>query len=132
MALKHFWNHFHLFSSLFIVSLLFRLVFFCLVHSLFLSSLLFFDLLFVVSSSHFLSCLCVSLSLSPCGVVCVVWLGTQKTPPCVDSKRLCVYRHQHVYLYMCHHEPSRTPQHSKWNCVGTNRPRHIHMNAPKI
>ena len=31
----------------------------------------------------------------------------------------------------CHHE-SRTPQHSKWNCVGTNRPRHCHMNAPKV
>ena len=28
---------------------------------------------------------------------------------------------------MYHHDSSRTPQHSKWNCVGTNKPRHIHM-----
>ena len=27
-----------------------------------------------------------------------------------------------IYTYM-----SRTPQHSKWNCVGTNRPQHMHM-----
>ena len=38
----------------------------------------------------------------------------------------------YIYMYLCYHETTRTPQHSKWNCVGTNRPRHIHMNAPKI
>ena len=32
----------------------------------------------------------------------------------------------------CCRESSRKPQHSKWNGVGTNRPRHIHMNTPKI
>ena len=40
------------------------------------------------------------------------------------------YRYKHIKT--CHHESSRKPQHSKWNCVGTTRPRHIHMNAPKI
>ena len=45
-------------------------------------------------------------------------------------------------LYICYYESSRTPQHSKWNCVGTNRPQHVHMyghivcawtlNPPKI
>ena len=36
-----------------------------------------------------------------------------------------------MYIYVIV-KPSRKPQHSKWNCVGTTRPRHIHMNAPKI
>ena len=39
-----------------------------------------------------------------CCVVCVVWcvarLGTQKKPPCVDSKRPRVYRH---HAHMCYH-----------------------------
>ena len=39
---------------------------------------------------------------------------------------------KYIYIYTRHHESSRKPQHSKWNCVGTNRPRHIHMNTPKI
>ena len=38
----------------------------------------------------------------------------------------------YIYLYVCYHQSSRKPQHSKWNCVGTNRQRHIHMNTPKI
>ena len=38
----------------------------------------------------------------------------------------------YTYICTCHHESSRKPQHSKWNCVGTKRPRHIHMNTPKI
>ena len=29
--------------------------------------------------------------------------------------------------YLCNHESSRTPQHSEWNCVGTDRPQHMHM-----
>ena len=29
--------------------------------------------------------------------------------------------------YMYYRESSRTPQHSKWNCVGTKRPQHKHM-----
>ena len=37
-----------------------------------------------------------------------------------------------TYIYICYHQSSRKPPHSKWNCVGTNRPRHIHMNTPKI
>ena len=37
-----------------------------------------------------------------------------------------------TYIYTCYHQSSRKPQHSKWNCVGTNMPRHIHMNTPKI
>ena len=67
-------------------------------------------------------CFCLSLSLSLClsvsvwccvlwccvvcvwCVVCVVWcvarLGTQKKPPCVDSKRPRVYRH---HAHMCYH-----------------------------
>ena len=41
-----------------------------------------------------------------CCVVCVVWrvarLGTQKKPPCVDSKRPRVYRHHaHTCYHMC-------------------------------
>ena len=53
-------------------------------------------------------CLCVSLSVSVwccvlwcvCVVLCVARLGTQKTPPCVDSKRPRVYRH---HAHMCYH-----------------------------
>ena len=99
-------------------------IFSCLVSSsLFFSCLLFsflvLSLFLCLSLSLFVSvclCLCVSLSLSPCGVVCcvvlcvvlccvcVVWcvarLGTQKTPPCVDSKRPRVYRH---HAHMCYH-----------------------------
>ena len=37
-----------------------------------------------------------------------------------------------LHIYICYHQSSRKPQHSKWNCVGTNKPRHIHMNTPKI
>ena len=48
--------------------------------------------------------LCVVLCCVLCCVVCVVWcvarLGTQKTPPCVDSKRPRVYRH---HAHMCYH-----------------------------
>ena len=50
------------------------------------------------------------------------------------TERRHIHKHIHIhihilnkYLYMCHHESSRTPQHSKWNCVGTNRPQHKHM-----
>ena len=35
----------------------------------------------------------------------------------------------YIYVYICHHE-SRTPQHSKWNCVGANRPQQRHMYSP--
>ena len=43
------------------------------------------------------------------------------------------YTYIHLtYIYICYHQSSRKPQHSKWNCVGTNKPRHIHMNTPKI
>ena len=65
-----------------------------------------------LSLSVFL-CLCVSVSVwccvavlccVLCCVVCVVWcvarLGTQKKPPCVDSKRPRVYRH---HAHMCYH-----------------------------
>ena len=101
----------------------------CLAHFLFLSSLFSsFDLLlsclvfsFLLLSSLFFSCLVslslslsVSLSLSLflsvsvsvwcCVLCCVVWcvarLGTQKTPPCVDSKLPSVYRH---HAHMCYH-----------------------------
>ena len=30
-------------------------------------------------------------------------------------------------MLICYHESSRTPQHSKWNCVGANRPQHKHI-----
>ena len=30
-------------------------------------------------------------------------------------------------VFICYHESSRTPQHSEWNCVGANRPQHMHM-----
>ena len=33
----------------------------------------------------------------------------------------------HLYIYIYKHDSSRTPQYSKWNCVGTNRPQHMHM-----
>ena len=106
--------------SLFIFSFL---LFYCLVFSfLFLSCLLF---SFLVLSSLFFSlsvslCLSlflsvsvsVSLCLSPCGVVCCgavcvtvctfknASVCTFKTPPCVRSKRLRVYRH---HARMCYH-----------------------------
>ena len=33
----------------------------------------------------------------------------------------------HIYLRVIMNQSSRTPQHSKWNCVGTNRPQHMHI-----
>ena len=51
---------------------------------------------------------------------------------------------QNVYTFfcLCIREWPRTPQHSTWNCVGENRPQHMHMyslvachctlNTPKI
>ena len=46
------------------------------------------------------------------------------------------------YIFSCYPESSKTPQHSKWNCVGTNRQQHKYMyghivcdwtlNTPKI
>ena len=38
----------------------------------------------------------------------------------------------HTYTYMCHHESSRTPQHSNWNCESTNRPQHMHMEGHMV
>ena len=33
-----------------------------------------------------------------------------------------------IFVYLkCYHDSSRTPQHSGWNCVGANRPQHMHM-----
>ena len=32
-----------------------------------------------------------------------------------------------INTYVCYHEPPRTQQHSKWNCVGANRPQHMLM-----
>ena len=32
-----------------------------------------------------------------------------------------------AYIYFFYHQSSRTPQHSEWNCVGTDRPQHMHM-----
>ena len=44
---------------------------------------------------------CVVLCVVWCGVVwCVARLGTQRKPPCVDSKRPRVYRH---HAHMCYH-----------------------------
>ena len=33
----------------------------------------------------------------------------------------------YIYIYLSYHESSRTPQHSEWNCLGTDRPQHVHM-----
>ena len=30
-----------------------------------------------------------------------------------------------IFAYICYRESSKTPQHSKWNCVGANRPQHM-------
>ena len=38
-----------------------------------------------------------------------------------------VKKHMSIYLYTCHHESSKTQQHSKWKSVGKNRPQHMHM-----
>ena len=35
--------------------------------------------------------------------------------------------YKYIHIKTCHHESSRTPQHSKWNSVGTHRPQHMHM-----
>ena len=45
----------------------------------------------------FVVCVCVCVCLW-CVVVFGVWCGTQKKPPCVDSKRPRVYRH---HAHMC-------------------------------
>ena len=40
----------------------------------------------------------------------------------------CYISNAYLYIkYMCYHESSRTPQHSRWNCVCANRPQHMHM-----
>ena len=45
-------------------------------------------------------CVCVCVVCGVCGVC--VWCGTQKKPPCVDSKRPRVYRyHTHMCYHMC-------------------------------
>ena len=64
----------------------------------------------------------------------------------VDSSKVSVYAHMYMFMTFhngfmsfwqsslrnihiktCHHESSRTQQHSDWNCVVTNRPQHKHM-----
>ena len=40
---------------------------------------------------------------------------------------LHIYIYIYIFLKKKYHESSRTPQHSEWNCVGTNRPQHRHM-----
>ena len=100
------------FSFLVLSSLLFS----CLVLSLSLSlsvSVLFLCLSLFLSVSVSVSlCLCFRVCMVlcvlccvVCCVVCCVWwcvarLGTQKKPPCVDSKRPRVYRH---HAHMCYH-----------------------------
>ena len=108
---------FHLLVSSLLLS---RLLFCCLVLSFHVLSCLSFSV--SLGLSLFLSSFSVSLSVSVCHclcvcgvvccgvvwcvwcVVCVVWcvarLGTQKKPPCVDSKRPRVYRH---HAHMCYH-----------------------------
>ena len=125
--LSSFISSFLLFHLLVSSLLLSRLLFSCLVLSLFLCLSLSLSVSLCLSLSLSVS-LCLSLSvsvsvsLSPCGavlwccvvccvvlcvwcgVLCVVWcvarLGTQKKPPCVDSKRPRVYRH---HAHMCYH-----------------------------
>ena len=36
------------------------------------------------------------------------------------------------FLFLSCHELSRTPQHSKWNCVGANKPQHMHMDSHMV
>ena len=52
-------------------------------------------------------CVCVRVCVCVCVCVCLwcvvvfgVWCGTQKKPPCVNSKRPRVYRH---HAHMCYH-----------------------------
>ena len=105
--------------SCFFSLLIFSLIFSCLSSSVlslllhrvssFISDLVL-SFLWSLLSSLILSCLfssCLSFSVSLClslsvsvslclclrVVVCGVWCGTQKKPPCVDSKRPRVYRH---------------------------------------
>ena len=35
----------------------------------------------------------------------------------------------YIYIYIFYRESSKTPQHSKWNCVGAKRPQHMHMHS---
>ena len=37
-----------------------------------------------------------------------------------------------VLIYICYHESSRTPLHSKWICVSTNRPQHSFRVLPRV
>ena len=51
------------------------------------------------------------------------------------THRYIIHTDAHIHTYpctfvninTCSHESSRTPQHSKWNCVGANRPQHMQM-----
>ena len=62
-------------------------------------------------------CICIWIRVRVCTCICVSVSVSVSVPSTMVS---CVF------------ESSRKPQHSKWNCVGTKRPRHIHMNTPKI
>ena len=39
----------------------------------------------------------------------------------------CYITLKYIQKHTRHHESSRTPQHSKWNCVGAHKPQHSHM-----
>ena len=47
---------------------------------------------------------------------------------------LLVYKYSKIYIFIyiyisSYRESSKTPQNSKWNCVGANRPQHMHMDS---
>ena len=73
------------------------------------------------------TCVCVCVSVCNCECKCQCLCNCECLCPlffcCISSI---------LNLRKCHHESSKTPQLSKSNCVGTNRPLHIDMNAPKI
>ena len=51
--------------------------------------------------------------------------GWKSLWPSTMVSGFCYISNMYIYIYIyCHHESSRTPQHSKWNCVGTNTHAH--------
>ena len=92
-----------------------------------------------------LICICKCICVCKCFGVCVFgWICTWMRTYVYDLPQwFHVFATSLTYIYIySYHESSRKPQHSKWNCVGTNRPQHRHMyghmvcdwtlNTPKI
>ena len=77
-------------------------------------------------------CRCVCTCVCVCVCFCVRMCICLRPSTMVSCFCYISDKYIDIFFILSYHESSRKPQHSKWNCVGTTRPRHIHMNAPKI